>query len=148
VALSIRTLLIWLLVLAVHTQAAAAATMALCGPNHHGGGQAALSPQVASAGHSHPAGAAQTLHDHDGVAAEPDAGDFVSASAAAPAKPGKADAQKCSACAACCSGAAILSTVPAVPVPEVSPTLFICVVPAIAASAAEGPDRPPRIFLA
>jgi hypothetical protein len=145
--LPIRTLLIWLLVLAVPAQAAAAATMTFCGPNHDGQ-QAALSRQVASAAHAHPGSAAQTLHDHHSVAAQPDAGDSVAASAAAPAKLVKADPHKCGACASCCSGAAILSMVPAVPVPEVSPTVFICVVPAVAAFAAEGPDRPPRVFFA
>ncbi|MFZ2650850.1 MAG: hypothetical protein WA210_12185 [Burkholderiaceae bacterium] len=147
-AWSTRTLLIWLLVLAVPAQAAAAATMAFCGPNHHGGARAALAAQVAAAAHAHHGSATQSPHEHDGAAAQPDDDAAAAGSAATPGKFVQADAQKCSVCASCCSGAAILGTVVAVPALEVSPTQFIAVVPTVAAFSADGPERPPRVFLA
>lgn len=146
--LSIRTLLIWLLVLAVPAQAAAAATMAFCGPNHHGGGQASVSHQVVTGEHAHHGSAAQAPHGHPGVATQSDVDAPAATAGTADAAQGQADKHKCSACASCCSAGAILSTVPTVPAADVSPTVFITVVPSVSAFAADGPDRPPRIFLA
>jgi hypothetical protein len=143
----IRTLLIWLLVLAVPAQAAAAATMAFCGPSHDGGRQATVSRQGAPTGHAHHGSAAESPHEHRGVAAQPDEDASASpASTTAPAKLVQAD--KCSACTSCCSAAAILTTVLTVPAPAISPTVSIADVPTVDACAAEGPDRPPRVFLA
>jgi len=53
--LLVRTLLIWLLVLAVPAQGAAAATMAFCGPNHHGGESTSTHSETSSnaSEHSH-----------------------------------------------------------------------------------------------
>lgn len=144
----IRTLLIWLLILAVPAQAAAAATMAFCGPNHDGRGQSTAYRQDAPARHAHHGSAAQEPHGHDGLAAQPDEDASASASAAAPAKFVQADKHKCSACASCCSAAAIVTTVLTVPAPAVSLTVFIAVASTVDAFAAGGPDRPPRIFLA
>ena len=48
----IRTLLIWLLALAIPAQGAAASTMAFCGAGHHGG-TAAATADDAAAGHVH-----------------------------------------------------------------------------------------------
>lgn len=162
---SIRTLLIWLLVLAVPAQGAAAATMVMCGPNHHAAGAGAAMAHVQAGGpssespHDHPRAqsnvheqhstsmhAAHTAHDHDhdhGVAGVPAAGE-----ASAPANGMHAGQHKCSACASCCSVSAMLSPVPAVPVPDFAPTVFTAVVPSVEAFSADGPDRPPRIVLA
>ena len=151
-ALLIRTLLVWLLVLAVPAQAAAAATMAFCGPNHHGGAAATRAEQMAPAEHAHPQAHPQVLAqgshgDHDkATAARADSAD--AGSSAAPAKSGHADKQKCSACASCCSIGAILNSVLAVPAPELTPTVFSVAVPTVDAFAVDGPDRPPRIVLA
>ena len=148
--LLIRTLLIWLLVLAVPAQGAAAATMAFCGPNHHGGAAAthAGQMQMARAEHVQPQSHAQGAHgNHDEATAVPDdsadAGKF-----AAPATGVHAEKQKCSACASCCSFGAILNSVLTVPAPDLTPTVFSVVVPTVDAFAVDGPDRPPRIVLA
>ena len=141
----IRALLIWLLVLAVPAQGAAAATMALCGPNHHSAGAAAQMQPAAPAGHAHQDGAATQGHEHPQAAAVADKESAVSAAAA---KIGDASKQKCSACASCCSVGAILSSVLAVPAPVFTPTVFSTVVPSVDTFAADGPDRPPRFVLA
>jgi len=162
--LSIRTLLIWLLVLAVPAQGAAAATLAFCGPNHLGGGATAHAHPGVAAAHTHPGIETLTAHDHPSLAAL--AGEGVGAAALAaptsavtssaasapisalPAKAAPADNHKCSACAACCSVAAILSTVPSVPTPGNTTTVFSAVVTTVDVFAADGPDRPPRIAFA
>ena len=59
-----RSLLIWLLVLAVPAQAIAAASMAFCGPDHHPAAAARQQAQVARSEHAHLAGAANGSHAH------------------------------------------------------------------------------------
>lgn len=146
--LLIRALLIWLLVLAVPAQGAAAATMAFCGPNHHGGGAAAQMQPAAPAHHAHQDGAAAQGHEHPQAAVLADEESAVSAVSAASAKVSDASKHKCSACASCCSLGALLSSVLAVPAPVFTPTVFSTVVPGVDTFAADGPDRPPRIVLA
>lgn len=143
--LLIRTLLIWLLVLAVPAQGAAAATIAFCGPNHHGGGASAQTQAAAPSNHSHQDGAIAAEHEHPQAEAQANKGSSVSA---ASAKVNDASKHKCSACASCCSVGAILSSVLAVPAPVFTPTVFSTVVPGVDTFAADGPDRPPRIVLA
>lgn len=143
----IRMLLIWLLVLAVPAQGAAAATMAFCGSNHHSAGAAAQMQPAGPADHSHHDGAAATGHEHPQTAAPADEDSSTSAVSAASAKVSDASKQKCSACASCCSGGAILSSVLAMPAPVFTPTVFSAVVPSVDTLAADGPDRPPRIVL-
>ena len=122
--LFVRSLLLWLLVLAVPAQGMAAAAMVFCGPNHHaGGGQGTQ--------HHH----ADAQAGQESPAADADA---------APRKLVHADPHKCSACASCCSAAAILNSAPVVPAPEVSSTEFVAVVPTVDPFVAGGPDRPPR----
>ena len=159
---SIRTLLIWLLVLSVPAQGVAAATMLMCAPNHHAGGPGASMVHVQAGGlssasrldrsHAHSNDQAQhstathAAHDHDhdhAMADAPAAGE-----ASAPAQGMHAGQHKCSACASCCSVSAMLSPVLAVPVPDFAPTVFSVVVPNVEAFSADGPDRPPRIILA
>ena len=146
--LLIRTLLVWLLVLAVPAQGAAAATMAFCGPNHHGGGVSAEVQQAVPAEHANQPGDAAATSDHHRVATAADEDSSASASSAVSAKVSHASKHKCSACASCCSVGAILSSVLAVPTPVFTPTVFSAVVPSVDAFAADGPDRPPRIVLA
>ena len=134
----IRTLLIWLLVLAVPAQGAAAATMAFCGPNHHS----------VVADHAHHDGIAATAHEHPPTAALADEDSAAAAVSVGSAKFSDASKHKCSACASCCSFGAILSSVLAVPAPIFTPTVFSAVVPSVDTLAADGPDRPPRIVLA
>ena len=143
-SLFVRTLLIWLLVLAVSAQGAAAATMAFCGPDHHG----SVAKKVLSAApakHAHRDSAAVTPDAHDGVTAAADEHLPASASFAAAAKASDPGTHKCSACASCCSVGAILSAAVAVPAPVFTPTAFPTVAPCVDTFAADGPDRPPRI---
>ena len=146
-SLLVRTLLIWLLVLAVPAQGAAAATMAFCGPSHHGDAVAARAVPTLPAKHAHLHADTQSVHGHHDMA-QADAVTTASDSSSAPAKAVHTDKQKCSVCASCCSIGAILNTVLAVPAPNPAPTVFYAVVPAVDALAAGGPDRPPRIVLA
>ena len=145
----IRTLLVWLLMLAVPAQAVAAATMAFCGPGHHGGGSSRGHAQTAaSPEHTHHEGGAHNAGSASGVTAEPDElGAAAHADSASP-NGAHADKQKCSVCAACCSLSAIPSMALAVPVAAFIPPVFSTIVPAVNAVAADGPDRPPRMVLA
>ncbi len=142
----IRTLLVWMLVLAVPAQGTAALTMAFCGPDHHGG-MAAVQAQAAAAEpmqHGHHAGGA---HEHGEMAASADDDTAAAANAAAHAQAGHGKS-KCSACASCCSLSALPSTVLHVPMPVFTATVYAAVVPSVDSFAADGPDRPPRTFLA
>ena len=152
--LLIRALLIWLLVLAIPAQGAAAATMALCGPNHHSGGASAQMQATAPASHAHHNGAVASAHEHLQATAAADENSpassvsSTSAAAVAVAKVSDVSKHKCSVCASCCSVGAILSSVLAVPAPIFTPTVFCAVVPSVDTFAADGPDRPPRMVLA
>ena len=143
--LLIKTLLIWLLVLAVPAQGAAAANMAFCGPHHHGGGAAAQMQPVAPATHAHHGGAADAQHGYLQAAAQVDK---VSSTSAALDIGSDASEHKCSACASCCSAGAILSSVLAVASPLFAPTVMTAAVPSVDTFAADGPERPPRIVFA
>ena len=131
----VRTILIWVLVLAVPAQGATAAIMAFCGPSHHDGGAAVHAPQGAPAERGEGA-----RHSDDATANVASAASTVKGVAPKP--------KKCSACASCCLIGAFSSTVLAVPAPEIAPTVFRAVAPTVDAFAADAPDRPPRIGLA
>lgn len=149
--LLIRSLLIWLLVLAVPAQGAAVAAMVGCGPKHHGGGSASAVLAPAVEAHAHTGMQAAGAHDHAVMAAV--TGDADDASASTNQTPhtasaGSADAHKCSVCASCCSAGAILNTVPTVPAAQITRTVFADLLVAVDAFAVDGPDRPPRAVLA
>ena len=146
--LLIRTLFIWLLALAVPVQGAAAATMAFCGPSHHGGAAADQMQSVGPADQAHHIASASSEHAHHHVAPSADEVSAAPADSTPTSAFSQASKHKCSACASCCSVGAILNAVVAVPTPVLSPTLFSTVVPSVAAFAADGPDRPPRHVLA
>ena len=146
--LLIRTLLVWLLVLAVPAQGAAAATMAFCGPNHHGGATASSAAPAAPAEQADHHGSAEGATGHHDMSSQADEDDAALASPATFSQGKHTVQQKCSACAFCCSFGAILSPMPAVPVPAVAPTVFDTVVLTVSALAADGPNRPPRFVLA
>lgn len=140
----IRTLLVWLLVLALPAQGAMAATKVLCGPGHGHHAAASAAPADAHAHHAHGEPAAQAMPD---AAVDPvDA----ALSAGSAGLSGQADTQqhKCSACASCCSASALLGSALGVPMWQPAPAVFIAVVPRVEAIAADGPDRPPRHILA
>ena len=142
--LLVKTLLIWLLVLAVPAQGAAAATMAFCGPNHHGSGSARAEVGAAVSKHSHH-GDAESVYELRSGASVATA---VADDAPTIAKVSQVATQTCSVCASCCSLGAILTTVPVVPVTNSTPTVFTTVMPTVDAFAADGPERPPRSVLA
>ena len=141
----IRTLLIWLLALAIPAQGAAASTMAFCGAGHHGG-TAAATADDAAAGHVH--------GGHLSVAALEDpqadlhglADDGVGEPTEV--KVGSADDHKCNVCGSCCATGALVSTDPALPVAASASTEFPSAQATVEPYAANGPDRPPRILLA
>ena len=136
----VKTLLIWLLVMVVPMQGAAAASMAFCGPNHHGAGVAHAETHATGSAHAHH-GDVLSLHALDpGQPAAVTAPD--DAPAAAQASP--AANQKCSACAACCTLGAVLPAVPVVPVTDPAPAVCTATVPTVDPFATDGPDRPPR----
>lgn len=132
----VRTLLIWLLALALPAQGVIAATMVFCGPDHH--------DRASVAAEAHDAGAAHSHHE----AADGQAENTVSDESAAHYKFAQSDMQKCSVCASCCSAAAIHDTVAKLPVFEPVVTDFAALAPAVEPFAADGPDRPPRHLLA
>jgi hypothetical protein len=145
----IRTLCVWLLVLAVPAQNVAAATMAYCGTKHHAGAAPALVQHAAPTQHAHHgSNAAVNAHAHHDMAAHGDVGEAASADDATPAKTSGIGQHACSACASCCSAGAIFDTVLAVPTPIVAPMVFSAVVPSVDPFATAGPDRPPRPVLA
>lgn len=140
----VRTLLIWLLVLAIPAQGAMAATMAFCGPNHHGSTAAVSAPHDAHAVHGdHEHTAQGQAHTADELASDT-AADATSTSK----NLGQADVQKCSVCASCCSATAVWGTVLKLPDVETDATVFAEVVSVVQPFTADGPDRPPRIVLA
>ena len=142
--LSIRTCLIWLLMLALPAQALAAATMAFCGPSHHAAPSAWVHQASEPAHHGQPAGSAQEAKHQQGVdtLATDEAADPVAV--AAPAD--EAAMQKCSACASCCSAAALPNPVSLLPAPFAADAVHAALAPAIDPFAVGGPDRPPRML--
>ena len=139
----IRTLLIWMLVLALPAQGAASVTMAFCGPNHDQRGAAGSTQVPATSAHSHDGAAAQLAHAHEGGAVDAS----MDSDPSAPASGTQAQPHTCSACASCCMGA-MLSSAPPMPVTDFAATVFATVVVGVDAFAVDGPDRPPRPFLA
>lgn len=145
----IRTLLIWLLVLAVPSQGVAAATLSFCGPNHHHRAGAAPQMQLAALhDHARHDGTAATKHKHPPTAALADQDSSAAAVSVGSAKFSDTSNHKCSACASCCSVGAILSSLLAVPKPVLTPMVFFAVVPSFDTLAADSIDRPPRFILA
>ncbi|KPF41564.1 hypothetical protein D621_21655 [beta proteobacterium AAP51] len=142
-SLLIRTLFVWLLMLAIPAQGMAAATMAFCGLNHHGGGSARAEVGATVSKHTHH-GDAVSMQEFDADVADAMA---VADDVSALVKASQATKQKCSVCVSCCSLGALLSTLPDVPATDSAPTEFITLVPTVDAFAADGPDRPPRNVL-
>lgn len=144
-----RTVLIWLLVLALPAQGAAAATMAFCNPNHHATAGTVAHTQA----HGHSATDSSVFDNHhlhvaDAVVASASVTAATTAAVDAPSsKLVHADPHTCSACASCCTATAICSTVLNVPAPDVTPNVFGSVVATVEKFSSDGPDRPPRVLL-
>lgn len=153
--LLIRTLLVWLLAVAVPAQGAAHTTMAVC--NAHGTATHTLRDAGAAghlSGHAH-------VQDPVHRAAAPAvlahlALDATAAGAQWPAPASQhalvvgahGDTHKCSACASCCSFGLLPSAPEPPPLAEAAATVFAEVVSHVEAVAPDGPERPPRVDLA
>ena len=144
----VRTLLTWMLVLAVPLQGAAAATMAFCGPSHHGAGQVGHSDPAVGVGPVDQHQGDGEADDHPHAHAVYDEGASASAQAAPQAKFVHADKHKCSACASCCAAAALPSSI-ATFEPPLLDDLFLPLVPrSVLLLLIDCLERPPRIVLA
>ena len=137
-----KTLLLWLMVLAVPAQGAASATMVFCGPNHHSANAGADVHREVPADHAHHHGDTATDHQHATTTTSADEGGSVAASS------NHISQHKCSVCAACCSVSAMLGSVLSVPTPVFAPTVFSVAVFSVDPFVADGPDRPPRWSIA
>ena len=149
---AVRILVIWLLTFALPVQGFAAVTMLHCAGGHHDSAAA-----VATDGHDHAmhVRASDAIGEMSDMASSYDEsaprGASVqtdkSSSPAATAHP-KTVLSKCSACAVCCSVAYLPTAVLAFPpsMPAEMPSTFESQAPA--AFFTDGPDRPPRLFLA
>lgn len=142
-SLFVKTLLMCFLVSAIPAQGVAAATVALCGPNHHGGGSAAGK-----------ASATLTLHSHHVEPPLTHKLGFGVSTTVAFADDAPADGhgtpvaeQKCNACASCCFVGAILNTLPVVPATEPAPAMCTAVVATVDAVAPTALTAPPRNVL-
>ena len=153
----LRTVLTWLLVLALPAQGYAAQTMLFCGPGHHGAAVSGAVHDTAAHGHGEHGGAhTGSVHSHGSVHmhAQADTGDADTGSdalGAAADKAAKAEpsgAGTCSACAACCSAAAITSTSQAIAPVRLTPDYGIALIELHDSRADSGLERPPRTLLA
>jgi len=146
----LESLIVCLLALALPGQGVAAATVAHCGQAHQRVHAAAADPDPqATVGHQHAAAHAHSSHAHDAAQANPaDRGASTGLDSAQPAQDSVVGPHACSACASCCAGVGLSSAPLQVPQPDSAATVFVTVVPAVDAFAADGPDRPPRIVLA
>ena len=137
----------WLLVLALPLQGCAAATMAACGAAHHG------AVRVAHGGHEH----ASHAHAADAIDASASIDHAAAAHAVAPHDGSTAGSHatehaqglgKCSACAACCTVAFLPTAVIAFNTPQAGAVLATVEPAARVGFFTDGPERPPRSFLA
>lgn len=146
----LRLLIVWFIALALPVQGIAGVTMAHCGQSHERMG-AARATTAEPLHHQHAAGEAGVAHHHDTAVAAPAdrAGDATASPADAPSDPLTQPGQyKCSSCASCCAGAALPGQTLRLPEPAPAPTVFAEALVTVDAFASDGPDRPPRSFLA
>jgi hypothetical protein len=143
----LRTLLLWLMMLALPTQGMAAATLLYCGPVHAGGATSTpVRPsEVAAAhaehGHAHMHASRQAGHVHS------DHAQAELADASAHSMTPAVDTA-CSVCAACCSATAIMAKPLFMPA-QAEPLAPVRAGTALAVDFfTDGPRRPPRTFLA
>ncbi|MFP6850812.1 MAG: hypothetical protein VCA57_19195 [Pseudomonas sp.] len=135
---TLRTALIWMLMLALPAQSMAAISMQLCAVTQQSGGAGQVAQQMVA----HHPGAMQMAHAADAVAMS---GHHTSeqSSNAAPA----ADNSLCSLCAFCV-GAVALSAVVVTSTPLHAAEPSLARLQQFVGFIAETPDRPPRLFLA
>ena len=143
---SVRSLLIWLMVLAVPVQAIAASGMQHCGPGHQMM-QAGLT--AASSADEHEQAQDGAPHEHPQAATVPadqQTADDVSDTTLKAGALG--NDYTCSACANCCSAVGLPSTVVRLPEPPIAAHASALSASALLSFVPGGLDRPPRTFLA
>jgi hypothetical protein len=149
-----RFALLWLLAVALPFQGAVAAAMIACGPNHHGAG--ALLLQKTGHEHDRRAGPAQTPVGHDhaqhghGTGHQSEAAPTTddATESQQEARPQKVAHSKCSVCATCCTAAALPSSAISIGSPPLADRVHSDSASHAAVFMTDGPDRPPRTFLA
>lgn len=153
-----RTVLAWLLMLAIPLQGFAATAMLFCAPSHHGVVAAAMSRQTAHDHHQstarhveHQHGDMQHISHHGpdaGKAASNSQSDDFTGHHAPSVKVGKLADGKCSASAACCTGSALASTQPMNHAAMAGSILIPFVLESYVSHIPRGFDPPPRSVLA
>jgi len=141
----LKSIFIWLLVMALPIQGYAATTMAACQPGHHGQEESTAAPHEHA---THLVGALEvSTHDHQTHPGGIHEQSLSGAAGVETADTGHGGT-KCSACASCCYGAALMASAPAHPcgasTADLNPAEFV----SIARFITGGPERPPRPFLA
>jgi hypothetical protein len=156
-----RTLLAWLLMLAIPVQGFAATAMLLCASGHqskaHAAAQSNHAQHQASHGsahaghdqaHSTHAGAGASIHAGAGASIHADAGATIHADAGATSHAHAPDKGKCSACASCCVGTALVAAPFVNPVAPQGNVAIAFTLAVFASYVPERLDPPPRSFLA
>jgi len=143
---ALRLVWVLLLALALPLQGLAAATMAACGPAHGDAGAHAVPGHEASAHETHRHDpSAHHSHRHDTSADDGSSGALAADDTSSPTTPD----QKCSVCASCCTASAGLPTHAVVAHPvALAGSLIGHERASLAAFLTDGPERPPRSFLA
>lgn len=142
---SVRSLLIWLMVLAVPVQAIAASGMQHCGPAH----QSMQAGLTASSANEHDQAQDGAPHEHAQAVTDSDdqqTGDEVSDATLKAGALG--DDYTCSACANCCSAVGLPSAVVRTPEPPIAARASALSASALLSFVPGGLDRPPRAILA
>jgi hypothetical protein len=141
---SLRSLLIWLMAVALPIQAVAAAGMQHCGAAHRlmqVGSAAAVVLDV----HDHVHEAVPHQHGDAGLDVEMSAGD---SSDEGPNSTALGDDHTCSACANCCSAAALPASGVRLPAPSIAAQAAAMATTDLLSFMPGGIDRPPRTSLA
>jgi hypothetical protein len=151
-----RTILAWLLMLAIPVQGFAATAMLFCAPSHHGVVRVVSSVDTSSLtgsdNVSHHHSQTQQSTNHHGASAvslgSNDAGDHHGLTKSSPIKIGKVADGKCSACAMCCTGSVITSTPSSHAVATTASNQIPFAMESFASYVPEGLDPPPRSLIA
>lgn len=154
-----RTVLAWLLMLAIPMQGFAATAMLFCAPSHHGVVSTITASQVAvpalkASEHSahHHSGMQQSAHHESesdvSSTATSDAADSLDLTKTAPLKIEKLADGKCSACATCCTGSALVGTPVMNSVAMTGSDSIPFTLESFVSYVPEGSDPPPRSILA
>ncbi|HKO89228.1 MAG TPA: hypothetical protein VJU83_12030 [Burkholderiales bacterium] len=136
-------LIVWVLLVVVPLQSAAAAAMLACGPSALVG----EGDQAAQHAHHHPAEPQSLAHDHDKHEHHKE----VAANTEEDSTPSNHEhgSTKCSACASCCvGGAAMMNSTTTVWAPPSTEARHFSGDSPVAGFFTDGPERPPRSLLA